>query len=55
MRKRDIWETPRNIAILAAAIAALSGSIAAWIGYKIGSTPQLIIINIPPQPLVDRP
>jgi hypothetical protein len=50
-RKQDIWEHPRNIAILIAASAALFSAIAGFIGYKIGQTPgpPPIIINLPPQ------
>jgi hypothetical protein len=47
-RKQDIWEHPRNIAILLGATAA----IAAVVGYEIGQTARSqppIIINIPPQ------
>ena len=48
-RKQVAWETPRNIAILAGAVAALSGGLAAWIGYKVGSTPSApIVIQLPP-------
>jgi hypothetical protein len=54
-RKQDIWEHPRNIAILIGATAALFSAIAGFIGYKIGQTPpQQIIINIPPQPPVNK-
>jgi len=50
LRKKQVaWETPRNIAILAGAVAALSGGLAAWIGYKVGSTPPApIVIQLPP-------
>ncbi len=46
-RKQDIWETPRNIAILLGATAAIAGAV----GFKIGQTTppaQPIIINVPP-------
>lgn len=47
-RKQVAWETPRNIAILAGAVAALSGGVAGWIGYKVGSTPPApIVIQLP--------
>lgn len=47
-KKQDIWEHPRNIAILVGATAALIGAIAGVIGYKIGQTPNPpIIINVP--------
>jgi hypothetical protein len=48
-RKQDFWETPRNIAILLGATAALTGAAAGFVGFKIGQTPpQQIIINVPP-------
>ena len=50
-RKQVDWETPRNIAILAGALAALFGAAGGFIGYKIGQTPAPppIIIQLPPQ------
>lgn len=45
-RKQSFWETPRNIAILLGATAALFGAL----GYKFGSTPPApIVIQLPPQ------
>ncbi len=42
------WETPKNIAILAGAVAAISGALGGFIGFKAGSTPPaLIIIQVP--------
>jgi hypothetical protein len=52
-RKQGFWETPRNIAILLAATAAIFSAAAGSVGYKIGSTPTApptIIINMPPIP-----
>ena len=52
-RKQGFWETPRNIAILAGAFAAIVAALAGSVGYKIGSTPTApptIIINMPPIP-----
>ena len=48
-RKQDIWEHPRNIAILIGATAALSSAIFGFIGFKIGQTPSPppVIINLP--------
>jgi hypothetical protein len=48
-RKQDIWEHPRNIAILVGATAALFSGIAGFVGFKIGQTPAPapIIINVP--------
>ena len=40
-RKQDIWEHPRNIAILVGVVAAVAGTL----GFKLGSTP-------PPAPVV---
>jgi hypothetical protein len=50
-RKQDIWEHPRNIAILVGATAALASAIAGFVGFKIGQTPAPppIVINLPPQ------
>jgi hypothetical protein len=48
-RKQDIWENPRNIAILVAAVAAIAGAL----GYEIAQIPPRaqppIIINVPAQ------
>ena len=41
--KQAFWETPRNIAILVGAVAAIAGTL----GYKIGATPAP-----PPAPIV---
>lgn len=49
-RKQDIWEHPRNIAILVGATAALTSAVAGWLGYTIARTPPApIIIQLPPQ------
>ena len=50
-RKQDIWEHPRNIAILVGATAAIVSAIAGFLGYKIGQTPSPppIIIQLPPK------
>jgi hypothetical protein len=50
-RKQDMWETPRNIAILAGTIAAIVAALAGSVGYKIGSTPPppiVIQLQMPP-------
>jgi hypothetical protein len=46
-RKQDIWEHPRNIALLVAATAAIAGAL----GFKLGQTPPPppVIINLPAQ------
>jgi hypothetical protein len=43
-RKQVAWETPRNIALLAGALAAIIGTAAGFIGYKIGMTPPAPIV-----------
>ncbi len=46
-RRQAFWETPRNIALLMAAVAAVAGAL----GYKFGSQPSpppVIINNLPP-------
>jgi hypothetical protein len=50
-RKQDIWEHPRNIAVLIGATAALVAAGAGFLGYKIGqsSSQPPIVINLPPQ------
>ena len=49
MKKQDIWEHPRNIAILVGATAALASAAAGFVGFKIGQTPAAppIIIQLP--------
>jgi hypothetical protein len=44
-RKQDIWEHPRNIALLVGATAAIAGAL----GYKFGRepAPPPIIIQVP--------
>ena len=51
LTKQDIWEHPRNIAILVGATAALASAITGFVGFKIGQTPAPppIVINLPPQ------
>jgi hypothetical protein len=52
-RKQAFWETPRNIAVLLGATAALAGLVFGLLGYKIGQTPPApIIIQLqqPPAP-----
>lgn len=55
--KQAAWETPRNIAIMVGAVAAISAAIAGWTGYQIGRSPpappQLVlppgtVIQVPP-------
>jgi hypothetical protein len=48
--KQDIWEHPRNIAILVGVAAAIVGALSGYLGYKIGSTPPApIVIYLPGQ------
>jgi hypothetical protein len=52
MRRRlDEWETPRNLAIVLGAMAAIFAAVFGALGYKIGQTPSPppVIINLPPQ------
>jgi hypothetical protein len=52
-RKQDLWETPRNIAILAGAVAAIAATVGGLAGYKIGTTPTPnITINVPPPTVI---
>jgi len=47
-QKQAFWETPRNIAILVTAVAAIAG----LLGFKLGQNqpPQTIIIQQPAPP-----
>ena len=47
-RKQTFWESPRNLAIIVAATAAIFSAAAGLAGYKFGQTPQ-VIINVPAQ------
>jgi hypothetical protein len=38
-KKQLVWETPRNIAIMLGAWAALMAAVFGVLGYRIGSTP----------------
>jgi len=44
--KQDIWEHPRNIALLVGVAVALAGLVFGALGYKIGQTPQTIIVHL---------
>lgn len=48
-RKQKAWETPRNILLLATGITAIVGTMAGWIGYRIGQTPSPppIVVQVP--------
>ena len=45
-RKQTFWETPRNLAIVLGAMAALFAAIFGALGYKIGQTPQTINVHL---------
>ncbi len=50
-RKQTFWETPKSLAIVVGATAAIVGAVAGLAGYKIGqqsSQPQTIIVQQPP-------
>jgi hypothetical protein len=40
-RRQSFWETPRNLALIITAVAAIAG----LIGFKLGSQPQTISVN----------
>jgi hypothetical protein len=51
-RKQTTWETPRNVAILAGAIAAMAAAAGGWFGYRAGREiarplPQTVV-TLPP-------
>jgi hypothetical protein len=54
-RKQGFWETPRNIAVLIGATAAIAGVL----GYKIGreppAAPQPIVITVQPPAMPQPP
>jgi hypothetical protein len=52
--KQGFWETPRNLAIVVGAVAALCAAIFGTLGYKLGSQPQQIIVHLD-APLVVQP
>jgi len=49
-RKQTWWEHPRNAAIVLGVFAAFVGAVAGVTGYKIGATPQQIVVRFD-QPL----
>ena len=52
-RRQSFWETPRNLALIITAVAAIAG----LIGFKLGSQPQTFTVNFG-QPLsvhLDQP
>lgn len=54
-QRQGFWETPRNIAILVGAVAAITAAVAGVIGYKIGSQPPPTINVHIDQPLMVAP
>lgn len=52
--KQAFWETPRNLAIVLTAFAAVVGAGAGFVGYRIGQTPApapvVIYVQGPPAP-----
>jgi len=45
-RRQALWETPRNLALILTAIAAIAG----LIGFKLANQPQQIVVQLQ-QPL----
>jgi hypothetical protein len=54
MAQPQNWETPRNVALIIAAIAAIAtafGAVAGYVGFKIGQqTPPIVIQMQQPPP-----
>lgn len=53
-RKQGIWETPRNIAILVTAVAAIAGVL----GFRLGREPPQAIqiqVTFPPGTVIQTP
>lgn len=47
-RKQAFWETPRNLALVLGAVAAIAAAVAGLAGYKLGSQPPpTVIIQAP--------
>jgi hypothetical protein len=45
-RRQSFWETPRNLALILTAVAAIAG----FIGFRLGAQPQSIVVHFD-QPL----
>lgn len=43
-RKQDFWETPRNLAIVLGAAAALAAAVGGFLGYTLARTPPTPIV-----------
>lgn len=52
LRRKDIWETPRNIGILAGAAAVIAAAVGGYLGYEIARTPSPppVVIYVMPAP-----
>jgi hypothetical protein len=58
-RKQTTWETPRNVAILAGAVAAIAAAAGGWLGYRTGQDiarplPQTVV-TLPPGTTITTP
>lgn len=53
--KQAAWETPRNVAILAGAVAAIAAALGGWTGYKIASAPSAASFTFPPGTTITVP
>jgi membrane protein YqaA with SNARE-associated domain len=53
--RQAMWETPRNIALIAAAVATIAAALGGWIGYSIGSAPSAQVIQLPPGTTITVP
>lgn len=49
------WETPRNIAIMVGAVAAISAALAGWTGYQVGRSPATTQVVLPPGTVIQVP
>ena len=56
-RKQIAWESPRNMAIVAGAVVAISAAIGGWTGYQIGRSPSPAATQIvlPPGTVIQVP
>jgi anti-sigma-K factor RskA len=53
--RQSFWETPRNIAILVGAVAAVVATVAVLAGYKAGSAPGPTIVFQPGSIVLQQP
>ena len=53
--RQATWETPRNLAIVIGAVAAISAALAGWTGYQVARSPGATQIVLPPGTTITVP